>query len=164
MKLRLSLTDINTLNVCCFTNRFAYSREFPRPLDTTLDNRDEGLDCNVTETEHIILHDLKKQRAGAGKSQTTPPSTEREAHRVIIVALLMHYRNRHVYLYHEEHLTKATTKQNIAMPPNNVTTLTQSNFETTTSTLLSSSGILLSPMTILGCTRNDRELDPSWCL
>ena len=71
------------------------------------------------------------------KPSTPPQSTEREAHRVIIVALLMHYRNRHVFLYHEERLTKATTKQNIAMPPNNFTTLTQSNSETTTSTLLS---------------------------
>ena len=54
------------------------------------------------------------------------------------VALLMHYRNRHVYLYHKECLTKATTKQNIAMPANNnVTTLTQSNSETTTSISLS---------------------------
>ena len=69
MKLRLSLIDINTLNVYCFTNHFACSREFLRPIDTTLDNRDEGLDCNVTEIMHIVLHDLNEQRAGAGKSQ-----------------------------------------------------------------------------------------------
>ena len=54
------------------------------------------------------------------------------------IALLMHYRSRHVYLYHKGSLTKATTKRNIAMPANNnVTTLTQSNSETTTSTSLS---------------------------
>ena len=85
MKLRLSLIDINTLNVCCVTNHFACSRDFLIPIDTTLDNRDKGLDCDVTEIKHIVLHDLNEQRAGAGKSQTPPlqpppppPHTTRE--------------------------------------------------------------------------------------
>ena len=64
MKLRLSLIDINTLNAYCFTNHFACSREFLRPIDTTLDNRDEGLNCNVNEimNKELELANLKKKK------------------------------------------------------------------------------------------------------